>query len=219
MGKLIAVIMGNGPSLNDMPPSLVRDYDTYGMNFAKYQPKFYVCVDETLLKNPPSEIRTLAKNAEIAYLSDYVKDWPNLYTGQLYSLPNVEIVKGESRGRGRPTADTGVPGAFKNEQWMSGGTATYVALKLAYYAGYDEVWLWGVDHSKDWKHYDPYYPDARVQGTEREYHMKMMLRHYWLAQSVYEKAGRRIVNFSDPSPLDSIFERGTDEQTKELEGL
>lgn len=195
MSKLIAVVMGNGPSLNDMPPHILRDFDTYGMNYAKHQPKFYICIDDLILRKNPAGIYRLASRAETAYLCCIQKNSDNPETQRLYALPNIELVD----------RDTGL---FKNEKWMSGGTATYVALKLAYYAGYDEVWLWGVDHDPAWSHYADSYPlNPDIVGEKRKEHMNIMERHYRMAARIYREHGRRILNFSHPSALDTIFER------------
>lgn len=194
--KEIAVILGNGPSLNDLPPHILRDYPTYGMNYAKHQPKFYVCVDQTILRTHADQIFNLAKNSEVAYLSVYDRFHPDFYTRRLYSLPNVQFIDKDKD-------------AFREEYWMSGGTATYAALKMAYYAGYDEVWLWGVDHSPNWEHYDEHYPPPPADSPANdEEHRTMMLWHYMLARMVYEAAGRRILNFGNHGLLDKIFERG-----------
>jgi hypothetical protein len=188
------LILGNGPSLNRLPPEVFASMPSFGMNFAKMQPTYYVCVDSRVLTEHAKEIYPLAAGAEIAYLSGkHLNGDAHLPTAKLYALPNVEIVWKDQ-------------GAFRMERYMSGMTASYVCLKLAYVMGFQEVHLWGVDHSPDWQHYREDYPqDMAATRTDR---MKAMEYHYQLAMMVYARAGRRILNHSDPSPLDKIFRRG-----------
>ena len=94
---------------------------------------------------------------------------------------------------------------FSKERYFSGMIVTYVALKLAYYFGFETVHLWGVDHSPIWDHYRADYPPGDV--ARRAALMEEMEYHYALAAKVYNHAGRRIINHSHPSNLDAIFER------------
>ena len=178
------IVAGNGPSLNRLPAEV--SMPSFGMNFAKMQPTFYCCIDSHILTEHAKDIYPLAAGAEIAYLSAKHSGPP------LYDLPNVKLVDKDT-------------GAFHMERFMSGLTATYVCLKLAYYAGFTDIHLWGVDHSPDWQHYrDDYHADAVNPDNER---MRVMEWHYQLAMMVYARAGRRIINHGEPSRLDMIFRR------------
>lgn len=179
------IILGNGPSANNLP---FNSYPTFGMNFCPIDPTYYICIDTNVLLGSWREIYPIAAKARIVYLSIF-----HLGSSPLYELPNVQIVEKDKR-------------SFRGEAYMSGFTATYVALKMAYYLGFEEVNLWGVDHSPDWAHYKEDYPRGDVE--HRAERMQMMEAHYRLAAKVYARAGRRIVNHSNPSRLDSIFERG-----------
>jgi len=95
--------------------------------------------------------------------------------------------------------------AFKAERYFSGMTVVYVALKMAYYLGFETVHLWGVDFSKEWDHYRGDYPPPT--NPARDALMVEMRWHYQLAADVYNRSGRRIINHSYPSKLDAIFER------------
>ena len=187
------LIIGNGPSANDVPVHDLASMPSYGMNFCKLQPMYYVCVDSRVLTEFPHLIRPLVEGAEIAYLSaKHAGGTRPGHIGNLYDLPNVQLVWRDH-------------GSFAAERYMSGMTATYVCLKLAYYAGFTEVHLWGVDHSEDWAHYREDYPQDQA-ATRRE-RMKLMEWHYQLCMNVYARAGRSIVNHSAPSKLDMIFRR------------
>lgn len=182
-----AIIMGNGESLNELPPSVLSSLPSYGVNYAKYQPTYYVCVDHELLTRHHIKVYDLAKRAKVAYLPQ-----KELGSSNIYELPNVELV----------THDRDV---FSTERYFSGLTVVYVALKIAYYAGFDEVNLWGVDFNPEWTHYRPDYPQGDVE--RRAWRMEEMYYHFELAARVYNDAGKAIVNHSHPSKLDSIFQR------------
>ena len=182
-----AVIMGNGPSLNKMPPGAIHTMTTFGANYCKFQPDIYVCVDHMLLTKFHTKIYPLAKQAKTVYLAQ-----KELGSSNLYDLPNVELVTHDRE-------------AFQLERYFTGLTVVYVALKIAYYLGFEEIHLWGVDHNKEWDHYKDDYPRGDID--RREWRMAEMEYHYQLAANVYNKAGRRIVNHSRPSKLDAIFPR------------
>lgn len=186
------LILGNGESLNELPRGVLASLPSFGVNYAKYQPTFYVCVDHDVLTKQWRNVYSLAKHAEVAYLAQ-----KELGSSKLYDLPNVELV----------THDRD---AFHLEHYFSGLTVVYVALKIAYYAGFDEVHLYGVDHSPDWKHFRPDYPAGDVVNRERR--MEEMVYHYQLAANVYNKAGKAIINHSRPSKLDAIFQRRKGDQ-------
>jgi hypothetical protein len=183
-----AILMGNGPSLNDMPLDLLLKYDSFGVNYAKHQPTYYVCVDTDILTRYWTEIYPRAAGAKKCFLSEKHRG-----SSPLYTLPDVELVTHDK-------------GAFIGEHYFSGLTVVYVALKMCYYMGYDEAWLFGVDHDENWSHYRNDYPPGAVD--RRAWRMSEMRWHFQHAANVYKNAGKRIINFSYPSKLDSIFERG-----------
>lgn len=180
------LIFGNGPSLNRMPLNMLTEMPTFGMNYAPHQPNYYVCVDTDVLLRPTDEVRRLVKGSQAAFLSKFHAGKSDLYQGE-----NVVLVDKDTR-------------SFKAEQFMSGFTAAYVALKYAYYMGFDQVHLYGIDHSADWAHYRKDYPPGEPDRARR---MAVMEIHYQLAANVYARAGREIFNHSNPSKLDKIFRR------------
>ena len=180
-------IIGNGPSYNRVPQNLLESEITFGMNYCAFQPTYYVCVDTDVITKNSEKILPLVQGAQIACLSAYHKDdGINLYDGK-----NIFLVEQDTN-------------SFKAEQYMSGFTAAYVALKCAYYIGFDDVHLYGVDHSPDWAHYRADYPAG---ASDRARRMGVMEFHYQLAANVYARAGRTITNHSNPSKLDAIFAR------------
>ena len=187
-----AVIMGNGPSLKDIPKDFLTGYITFGMNFINrlpYAPTYYVCIDSEVLKYSPYEIFSVCKAAELAFLSSYVPDTDNWHLRRLRALPN-HVAVGENTFW------------FRTEIYMSGNTGVYVALKIAYEMGFQRVLLVGVDHTADFKHFCDDYPEAKAPN------MNGMKFHIRLANQVYMDAHREIINLSPPSGLDVIFKRG-----------
>lgn len=182
-----SVICGNGETIVNRP----NGYDTFGVNFCHLcglWPDYYVCIDRFAILEHASKLAIVAGLAKVAYLSPFFTTKPE--AAPLYSLPNVEIVNKNQR-------------EFKAEAGMSGFTGVYVALKQAYYLGYETVYLYGVDHDPEWKHASPYYPPSN--GSD--YLRARMREHFRIAADVYKAAGRRIINRSKPSELDRIFER------------
>lgn len=181
------VIMGNGPSLNDMPKDILQNTDSFGVNYCPYSPTYYVCIDHDILINHPEKILKLATEAKTAFLA--AKEYG---TSELYDLANLFLIEKDTSH-------------FKNEHFFSGLTVVYVALKCAFYLGYERIHLWGVDHSPEWDHYKDDYPRGDIE--HRAARMQEMEYHYRLAQRVYTVNGRRIVNHSRHSKLDAIFPR------------
>jgi hypothetical protein len=176
-------IIGNGPSHDKFS---FDNVPTFGMNYAGFQPTYYVCIDSDVITHHANEIRSYVQGAQIAYLSELLIGVNDLYDGA-----NVQLVGKDEH-------------SFKAEKFMSGFTASYVCLKMAYYLGFDDVHLYGIDHSLDWAHYKVEYPAGAKDRARR---MGVMAWHYQLAQNVYTRAGRTITNHSNPSALDKIFRR------------
>lgn len=181
------VIMGNGPSLLDMPADTLQKFDTFGVNYCPHSPAYYVCVDNDILINHHEKIYKLAAGAKLAFLA--AKEFGS---SRLYDLNNLFLIRKDETD-------------FKDEHFFSGFTVVYVALKAAFYLGYERVHLWGVDHSPEWDHFRDDYPKGDIE--HRAARMNEMFYHYKLAQRVYAENDRRIVNHSRHSRLDLIFPR------------
>lgn len=185
--KKDCVILGNGPSLNLLPLNMLDEMPSFGANYCPHQPTYYVCVDHDVLMFHHKDVYPLAAGAEIAFLAA-----KEAGTSNLYNLPNVQLVERNNTH-------------FREERFFTGLTVTYVALKMAFYLGFEQVHLYGVDHSPDWSHYRADYP--RGDMLRRRARMAEMEYHYALAQKVYTNNGREIINHSYPSKLDTIFPR------------
>lgn len=198
------LVIGNGPSLRDVPLDFLRKYKSFGTNriylLDGFKPSFYCSVNPLVLEQSLPQI--------------IEADYP------------VSFVRAEYADRipgAMPLISTGLPHFSREPQKCiyEGHTVTYVCLQLAFFMGFSTVLLVGVDHSyqyqgapnqeqvagweSDPNHFAPNYfsGDTRWHNpdlvrSERAYHM---------ARTVFEHAGRRIVNLGPNSKLD-IFERG-----------
>jgi hypothetical protein len=183
------VIIGNGASLQGVPKSWLKGYITFGCNYLcrwVYQPTYYVCIDSQVLANNSGEIYTIASMAKLAFISNY--PMPNPFYDRLMRLPNIVPIGKDSV-------------VFEHELYMSGNTATYVSLKLAFFMNFARVLLVGVDHDAGWQHFSPDYPGTGHVTTNFE----GQRYHYQLAQTIYSENGREIINLSPSSALDKIF--------------
>jgi hypothetical protein len=173
------MILGNGPSL--LTASL-PDLPSYGCNYIGkfYQPTYYCCFDSTVIRNDDLIFPT-AQAARIAYLRFF--NTCDHTPAPLYALPHVVLVTRQSYV---------IPG----ESSPTGASSVYMMLKIAFHA-FDTVYLYGVDHTTE--HFSSDWPKGvlpSLNGREK---------HYRLVADLYRKAGKRIINRSAPSILDTIF--------------
>lgn len=130
------VIIGNGPSLNQMDLSFLKHEICFGTNKIflgfndwGFHPSYYVAVNHLVLQQNHLEIAAIPcpkfiSNRGLPYLS-HNSDVVFLKT---YPSPKERF-------------------SFQLEQGLTeGSTVTYAALQLAYYMGFQEVILIGVDH-------------------------------------------------------------------------
>jgi hypothetical protein len=188
-------IIGNGPSLNRTDlPRLAEEY-TFGLNriyllFGKmgFVPSYYVCTNLHVIEQSWQEIRSIPHckfigRAGIPYMSD---------------LDNTIFLRSLSRPRFSYDIARGV--------W-EGATVTYCAMQIAYYMGFTEVILVGVDHyfatkgephklvissGDDPNHFDPNYFGKGVNWQLPDLQMSELA--YEMAKVTFEKAGRRILD-------------------------
>ena len=191
------VIIGNGPSLNEMDLSFLRHEICFGMNkiylgFERWNftPTYYVAVNEFAIEQSVDEIRKMSCPKFIGNrgISGF-EPTDDIIFMKTFPPPGEAFSK---------RADVGLE---------EGATVTYVAMQLAYYMGFSEVVLIGVDHhfvtqgtphktvvsdGDDPNHFDPSYfgkglkwqlPD--LVGSEKSYRV---------AKQVFEESGRRIID-------------------------
>ena len=202
-------IVGNGPSLRNTDLSKLEGEFTFGMNriylaFDEYDFKTscLVSVNDLVLEQCHEDIAALDLPKFVTWRARKFFDaGPQmLFLDTDYTLP--ENFSGDATGR-----------------MFEGFTVTYVCLQLAYFMGFSEVILIGVDHNfvtkgpanatvtsegDDPNHFSGKYfgkgfrwqlPD--LEGSERAYRM---------AQTAFEADGRKVVDATVGGKL-TIFEK------------
>jgi hypothetical protein len=183
-------VLGNGPSLAKTDLGRLRDV-TFGANriYLLHQPTYFTCVNELVLEQ---------------------------FQGDIAALPCPTFLNWDRRGLFGDRAQyvclaMGLEdrfGADVTEPIASGGTVTFVALELAYYMGFHEVVLLGVDHSfvdkgtpnrtetrtasVDANHFHPSYFPQGSKWQLPDLHRSELA--YARAREAFERAGRRIVD-------------------------
>jgi len=184
------VIIGNGPSLNQMDLSFLKHEICFGTNkiflgFKQWDflPTYYVAVNRLVIKQNAAQICQIP--------------CPKFISNR--GIPDLEPQEDLMFIRTHP--DNGQPFCPDPTQGLQeGNTVTYVAMQLAYYMGFETVILIGVDHdyktpgiphtevvseAKDPNHFHPDYfgdgvkwhlPD--LAGSERFY--KIAYAYFWV---------------------------------------
>jgi len=192
-----AFIIGNGPSLRQTDLSRLRGEITFGLNriyllFPElgFSTTFLVSVNELVLEQCVAEIKSLPLPK---FLTWRARRW-------FADDPQAMFVDSDYTGCENFSPDAA-------GRLFEGFTVTYVALQLAFFMGFSEVILVGVDHNfatrgpanatvtssgDDPDHFTPNYfgrgfrwqlPD--LEGSERAYR---------LARSAYQQAGRKVLD-------------------------
>ena len=209
-------IIGNGPSLNRMDLSRLNDFALFGLNKihllmdrTPLDLMYHVCVNPLVMEQSMPEFAKLGcpsflpfQKADSQQRRQSRTHW--LYTGGAPLHFATDVLRPISEG------------------W----TVTFVAMQLAYFMGFQTVFLVGVDHSfaakgrpnetqvmegDDESHFDPNYfkgqswqlPD--LEGSELAYRM---------AKFFFERDGRRVVDATvdgklqifDKMPLEEAYE-------------
>ncbi len=190
------IIIGNGPSLRKMDLGILRGEFTFGLN------RIYLLF-------PEWGFRT---NFLVAINRFVIKQ----YAEEIHSLQMLKILNWKHRGAYAPDEKTAFICSRPSEEmhgnilkgyFTGGGTVTNAALEVAFYMGFEEVILIGVDHTyskkgdpgkpirsaeADKDHFDPTYfgPGAIWQLPN----YVTMEEGYKRAKALFEGDGRRIVD-------------------------
>jgi hypothetical protein len=189
------VLVCNGPSLNDMDLSFLRNEITIGLNkiylgFAKFRfyPKYYVAVNQKVLQQSVDEIKAITS---VKFLSARC---PGLFTNN--ALTHIIDTS-------KPPSSFCENIAFGLEE---GYTVTYAALQILYYLGFKEVIIIGMDHRFDYagkpneskfltgqddNHFcSTYFADQNWDNPD----LINSEKYYEIAKNKYENTGRRIID-------------------------
>lgn len=190
------VVIGNGPSLNKMDLSILKNEFTFGLNriymlFEEwgFETSFLVSINRFVLEQFSDDLCNLnmLKFFNWAYREPYSADEKTVFL-----TPKLSYI-----------AD----GNICNGYYPIGGTVTNVALEIAYFMGFSEVILIGVDHSfadkgvgatavvaegPDKNHFSPDYFGSGTVWQLPDY--VLMEQGYQKMKQLFEENGRRIVD-------------------------
>jgi glycosyltransferase involved in cell wall biosynthesis/tetratricopeptide (TPR) repeat protein/SAM-dependent methyltransferase len=189
------VIIGNGPSLNRMDLSFLKHEITFGLNRIylladkwNFTPTYYVSVNSLVIEQSAEEILKIPAPRFLGCNGlPYIQDPSQAIF--LRSLPKWFFAKDPRNGI------------------CEGYTVTYVALQLAYFMGFSEAVLIGVDHhfatagqpnqevvssGDDPNHFHPDYFGKGVRWHLPDLQNSEVA--YRLAKQAFEADGRRILD-------------------------
>jgi hypothetical protein len=215
-------ILGNGPSLNEMDLKLLKDEYSFAVNSIYYKtqemgykPTFFVAEDKHVILDNLKELNEYECEYMFfpAIFKGRVKKGMNRFFANLnYSF---YVSSNPYFEKSRFSFDC-------DKQIYCGQSVTIVNLQLAYYMGFTEVYLIGMDFSyhipetvkvtgnvlesteDDVNHFHPNY-----FGKGKKWHdpkLDNVFQSYQLAKEVFEKDGRKIINATKGGKLE-LFER------------
>lgn len=189
------MIIGNGPSLNRMDLSPLKNEITFGLNriyllFPKlnFTPTYFASVNEYVLRQFHQEIRPLSmpKFINWSFRKYFLPSEDSIFLRMLYDPHfSKDITKG----------------------FWAGNSVTYVCMQIAYYMGIRKIILIGVDHSfqekgisnkpvmadkNDVDHFSPDYFGKGVVWQLPDYQQNEWA--YSMAKEAFENEGREIVD-------------------------
>lgn len=191
------VIVCNGPSLNRMELTFLRDFPVIGMNkiflgFKKFRfyPRYYVSVNPKVIEQSIDAIRGL----------NCVKFISRNGVGNRLQEDALTYLLETQKPRQRFCTDL-------EDGLHEGWTVTYAALQVAYYLGFDRVYIIGMDHrfnyqgnpnearvmtGADSNHFaDNYFGYGQTWDNPDIAHSE---ESYRIAREIYEADGRKILD-------------------------
>lgn len=200
-----ALILCNGPSLNDVDLDRLSGFFCFGLNkinlifeSTAFRPSCIVAVNDLVI----------AQNRDFYEQTDIPVFLDGIASRNLVYRPNHIHLCCYERGFSK-----------RAETYVSqGGTVTFVAMQLAYYMGFSEVALVGCDHyfpqsgrphetlwaeASDANHFSPNYFSNQLWHAPD---LEMNEKYYLLAKQEFEKSGRHLYNASTTTRLE-IFPR------------
>ena len=215
-------IIGNGPSLNKIDLTKLNDEYTFGVNGIFYKtletgflPYFYVVEDTSVMVDNAVEINK--------YDTPY-KFFPTMYKKYINNK-SAAIFFNMNRGFYEDTSPNYCIPRFStdcSEKIYCGQSVTIINLQLAYYMGFDKVYLIGMDFEykipksaivdgkdilsteDDPNHFHPEY-----FGKGKSWHdpkLENVCMSYKMADIVYKRNNKEIINATVGGKLD-IFPR------------
>jgi hypothetical protein len=215
-------IVGNGPSLNEMDLLKMQNDVSIAVNgiFYKtdetgYCPTYYVVEDRCVMADNRARINSYEAGLKL---------FPSYYYDQVTQRKNTAFFQ-MNRGFYEKTSPNFEIPRFStdfSERAYCGQSVTYINLQLAYYLGFSEVYLIGIDFSyeipesaiinghviesteDDPNHFHPDYFGKGKKWNDPKLHN--VLKNLELAKMVFEWSGRRVFNATKGGKLE-VFER------------
>jgi len=199
------IVIGNGPTLRDVPAGFLDKYPTFGTNriylLDGFEPCYYVAVNSLVLTQFGDDIARLMSGSVKFVAERFAKDIPDAVPVR---RSPVESFSFDPR--------TGM---------YEGWTVTYVCLQLAYFMGFTRVYLVGLDHrykvpagtsggiqligtGPDVNHFSNGYFAAATLWHSPD--LAKSARAYDIARKVYQADRREIINLTPGSALD-VFDK------------
>ncbi len=188
-------IIGNGPSLNKTDLKKLRNEFTFGLNRIYlnydrmgYQPTFFCCVNSNVIEQFSEEIDRLNS---IKFIADF----------------NEKSIKNRWNTflMGKCQGGFGFNENLETMCWFEGWTVTFCAMQIAFYLGFDKVYLVGVDHyfkkagdanklvTEDDDDVNHFHPSYFGKGINWQYpDLEKSEKSYRIAKEVFESCGRNI---------------------------
>ncbi|MBE0687713.1 MAG: DUF115 domain-containing protein [Anaerolineaceae bacterium] len=202
-------ILGNGPSLKQTDLTKLKNKYTIGMNRIYlafddlgFETSYYVSVNDLVIEQCANEILDLKIPRFVSWRAG--KQWLTQQENLFFLYTTYTEPKFAKD--------------IRNRLWES-ATVTYVALQIAYYMGFSEVILIGVDHNFETKgkanttiisqgddpnHFHPGYFGKGFRWQLPDLEMSEV--GYRMAKEAFEKDGRKVLDATIGGKL-TIFEK------------
>ena len=139
-------IVCNGPSLNPKDLDLIKDEFSFAFNRIYYifnqtewRPSCYVSVDKDVIEMNANEIENI--DVPLKLIDSYAANFLN-------KKNNIHFIHSKDGFIVKPFSDKNINYSFDlSEGYCDGGTVTYVAIQIAMYMGFKEIYLMGADHN------------------------------------------------------------------------
>ncbi|MBM9613657.1 DUF115 domain-containing protein [Desulfobulbus rhabdoformis] len=190
------VVVANGPSLNTMDLCFLRQETAIGMNKIflglnkfRFYPKYYVAINRKVIEQSINNIKSLNCNKFISMRGSELLPEDALTYHLETQNPPARFSKDITRGI--------------HEGW----TVTYAAIQVAYFLGFSEVVIIGMDHryqftgqpnearrqdGPDPNHFCPEYFGGGQHWDNPD--LKNSEESYRIARTEFENDGRRILD-------------------------
>ncbi len=203
------VILANGPSLNRFPLGFLRKEQVIGMNkiflgLAKFRiyPRYYIAVNQHVIEQSANAIKQLHC---VRFIDDRSRQAGILKEDALthFMVEKTAIPFSKDLAAG----------------YHQGHTVTYAALQVAYFLGYRQVVLLGLDHRYDYSgrpgaesvqsgpdrnHFSETYfaPGQKWENPD----LRSAAKNFALARRVFEEAGGEILD-ATPEGACQVFKK------------